>query len=530
MFRKNTKHTQTDLFGFQALLPAPMEQELLASPEYKFYQLIFCNIREEDFACLYSEKESRPNAAINCLVSALLLKECHSWSYEALLTNIKFNLLTKVSLGLKTFGEQPFSPATIFNFQTRLNDHFIDTGENLLEKVFDRLTQAQIKELRLKTDIQRTDSMQAASNIRSYTRLQLLVELVIRVHRILRPADQRRFKELFAPYVAATSGQYIYHLEAPSLAGELDRIGAVYHQIDRQIRPRYHDHDIFKTFERVYTEHFTVLNDTLAIKSSDQLTSGCVQSPDDLDATYRKKGHREFRGHTINIVETAHPDNPLNLLTDVSVNPNNVDDSQALNGRLDHLKEKTPDVKELHQDGGYGSEDNDRKCQQHQINSIQTGIKGPVPSGAPVTIDKVGKDGYAVFCPGRGLAAEKTRTGFKAVFKSPACAQCTWASQCQWAAGETYYFSEGDYLRKKRLRNLMKLPKERRTLRSNVEASVREFKRKMPDGQLKVRGRFKAALFALSAAVVINFGRIIRYLDSVFKYRVKGGRICLRPG
>lgn len=76
----------------------------------------------------------------------------------------------------------------------------------------------------------------------------------------------------------------------------------------------------------------------------------------------------------------------------------------------------------------------------------------------------------------------------------------------------------------------MKLPKERRTLRSNVEASVREFKRKMPGGQLKVRGRFKAALFALSAAVVINFGRIIRYLDSVFKYRVKGGRICLRPG
>lgn len=90
----------------------------------------------------------------------------------------------KTALGLHTINEAPFSPATTFNFLTRLNEHYIKTGENLLEKVFDNLTSQQLKELKVKTDIQRTDSFQAASNIRSYTRLQLLVEIILRVYRI----------------------------------------------------------------------------------------------------------------------------------------------------------------------------------------------------------------------------------------------------------------------------------------------------------------------------------------------------------
>jgi hypothetical protein len=45
---------------------------------------------------------------------------------------------------------------------------------------------------------------------------------------------------------------------------------------------------IFKTFDRVYTEHFTAVKDKIELKSNEQLTSNCVQSPDDLDATYLK--------------------------------------------------------------------------------------------------------------------------------------------------------------------------------------------------------------------------------------------------
>jgi hypothetical protein len=110
------------------------------------------------------------------------------------------------------------------------------------------------------------------------------------------------------------------------------------------MKAHYNQYDIFRTFERVHTEHFSVVADKIKVKSNDELTSDSVQSPDDLDAAYRKKNHIATKGQSVNIVKTAHPENPINLVTDVDVNPVNQDDSVVLNSRLDKLKEKMPDL------------------------------------------------------------------------------------------------------------------------------------------------------------------------------------------
>jgi hypothetical protein len=62
MYKPNNKHKQTDLFGFANYISREMAKEMQESEEQKFYDLIFCKIKEEDFACLYSETGSRPNA------------------------------------------------------------------------------------------------------------------------------------------------------------------------------------------------------------------------------------------------------------------------------------------------------------------------------------------------------------------------------------------------------------------------------------------------------------------------------------
>ena len=49
-------------------------------------------------------------------------------------------------------------------------------------------------------------------------------------------------------------------------------------------------------------------------------------------------------------------------------------------------------------------------------------------------------------------------------------------------------------------------------LRPNIEATMQEFKTKTKNGKLKVRGVFKASLFAYSMGISINFGRIYRFL------------------
>ncbi len=79
--------------------------------------------------------------------------------------------------------------------------------------------------------------------------------------------------------------------------------------------------------KRVYREHFVVIDREVSSRPAEELNSSMLQSPDDIDATYRQKKGEHYKGFTINGTETANPDNPLQLITDISVNPNNVDDS-----------------------------------------------------------------------------------------------------------------------------------------------------------------------------------------------------------
>ena len=73
MFRKNTSHLQPSLFGIASQLPQAKLKKLQNSKEYEFYRLVFSQIKEEDFAALYSDMSSRPNAPVNSLVASIIL-------------------------------------------------------------------------------------------------------------------------------------------------------------------------------------------------------------------------------------------------------------------------------------------------------------------------------------------------------------------------------------------------------------------------------------------------------------------------
>ncbi len=517
MFVKNTNHTQENLFGFQNILPQKQQLLLEKSQEYKFYEIIFCNIKEEDYSVLYSNIDSRPNAPVNTLVSALILMQRYTWSYEELFKNINFNLLTKTALGLKGLDDIPFCAATIFNFQNRLSRYQATNGINLLEKTFENLTVEQLTKLELKTNIQRTDSFLAASNIRNYSRLQLLVEVLIRLYRELKEEDKQYFQEELHPYVSKTSEKYIYELKSSELPRHIEKIGELYYRLYEQLKGRYPVEETFKIFERVYKEHFKIKKKKVKVKEPKELSSGSLQSPDDIDATYRNKNGKQSKGQTINITETANPDNDVNLITDVAVESNNVDDSRILNERIDDIKEKTPELDELHFDGAYGSRNNDSKFEELNITPVQTAIRGR-ESKVKLKIEESGNNKYMVSCSQQKAKSKLGRKRYKAEFSGSICSKCSLSSQCPTIRKKktrVYYFDKAEYLKQKRLESINQIPEERRKLRNNVEATVSEFKRKMRNGKLKVRGYFKSSVFAYTMAVSVNFGRICRYIDDL---------------
>lgn len=518
MFKENKKHIQKSLFGFDYYLTKKKYAKLMESEEYTFYKLIFCNIDEKQFSVLYSDKKSRPNSPVNVMLSALILKEKRGWSYKALLDKIDFDIKTRAALGLHDFSEAPFTEPTIFDFQNRINDYQVKHGVNLIEQVFDGLTASQLKALKIKTDIQRSDSFLVASNIRKYSRLGLLIEVILRFYRILSEDDKKRSISLIGEYLEkGSSERYCYDLSRNDLPKEFDRIGQIYQKLIDLFGDKYGDTEIYQIVERVFEEQFTVSKEEVLLKPPEELSSGILQSPDDIEATYRKKRDQESHGRLVNISETANPENEINLIADVCSAANNKDESEVLNKRIDKIKEKTDDLDEMHTDGGYGSKANDLKMEELGIRHIQTAVRGR-SAKVPINIKK--KDGhYDVSCPLQKVKSGFARKRNKALFDNKICSECSLQNECptilqKQKNGRVYYFTEEDYLQNRRKMRILEIPPERRKIRPNVEATVREFRNNMNHkGKLKVRGTFKTDIWAYTMAISINFGRIYRYIS-----------------
>jgi len=180
-----------------------------------FYEQVFVRIDEDRFAVLYADEPSRPNIPVNVLIGLEILKSGFGWSDKEMYDHFRYDVQVRLALGYRDLGEGHFELRTMYNFRKRLSQHMQETGENLLEQVTDE----QLAAFQLKTDKLRMDSTMIASDIREMTRLQLLVEVRQRVHRMLNEEDQAQYAEAFGPYLKGSSGQYIYRLKAGDVTG-----------------------------------------------------------------------------------------------------------------------------------------------------------------------------------------------------------------------------------------------------------------------------------------------------------------------
>ncbi len=124
-----------------------------------------------------------------------------------------------------------------------------------------------------------------------------MIEVLIRLERILDETDKRLIGEQLQAYLKTGSEKYIYALKSNELPRELEKLGRVYHAIHNEISEKdsYHAKKEFINFERAYKEHFIVIKHQVSPKPTEELNSGMLQSPDDQDATYRKKKNNKAK-------------------------------------------------------------------------------------------------------------------------------------------------------------------------------------------------------------------------------------------
>ncbi|MCJ7436131.1 MAG: transposase [Anaerolineales bacterium] len=532
MFRKNTKHQQPALISAASELPEKQRKRLENSWAGAFYKEFFSRVDEQSFAVLYSEKDSRPNVPVNVLVGLEALKAGFGWSDQELYENYCYDLQVRYALGYDRLGDGDFEIRSLYYFRERLSKYNTVQGINLLEKAFEQITDAQIMDLKIRTGMQRMDSTQIASNIVSASRLQLLVASVQRVERILNEADRVRLTEIFAPYIKDSAGHYIYRVKGREAVQEhLQKIGKTIHVLLQDLKSAYAAETAYQVLERIFAENFHLIESDVRTKENTEITSSCLQSVDDLEATYRTKGTGHYKGYVANITETCDPENEIQLITKVQVAPNNVDDGQLLAEALPNLKERT-DVDTLVTDGGYGGEVSDSALQEQNVGLIQTAIRGAQPDPnkfnlSDFSIQQNEKDDPATLtCPqGQTVPVLSGRTtGWQARFDPAICFTCPFQldGRCrtQPQKRDLRYlltFTTHEMRAAKRRKDFQSQRNDSHNLRSAVEGTVRSVKHPFPAGKLPVRGQFRVTCMAIASAATANVRRIHRYLMAKMK-------------
>jgi hypothetical protein len=530
MFKKNPRHVQPYLISNINDLPEKQRKLLETSWSGTFFREFYSRVDEEPFAELYVDFPSRPNAPINELVSLEFLKDGNGWTDEEMYQHYLFDLQTRHALGLDQLGEEHFELRTVYNFRQRLSQYMQATGVNLLDRAFEQVTDEQMAAFQLKTGKQRMDSVLLGSNIRQRGRLQLLVEVMQRVQRMLSEADQTRYAEIFAAYLQGHSGHYIYRLKSEEFPTHLQRIGEQMQRLLADLQPGYGQEPVYQVLVRVFGEHFQVAEQTVQAKEAKDLSAQSLQSPDDLEATYREKRGQGYQGYSANLTETCEPENPFQLITKTQTAPNCTDDSQLLAEALPNLKERT-DLDTMYTDGGFGGSLSDPVLLEQKVELVQTAIRGRQPNPEKlhladfeIKLDTESGKPLQVTCPhGQNVSAYSTcqKKGFVAHFERSICSTCPFfeKGQCPAQPGkrdERHHlrFTQAQAQASQRRRRSQEQKQAAGNLRSAVEATVRSVKHPFPAAKLPVRGLFRVACMVIGSAAVTNVRRIQRYLKA----------------
>ena len=529
MYKANKRHMQPLLLSNINDLPEKKRHRLQGSWAEDFYRDFFCRIQEDTFAVLYVDHPSRPNVPINWLVGLETLKSGFGWSDEELYDHFCFDLQVRYALGIHDLNESDFDLRTLYYFRERLSCYNLKHGVNLLTKAFENITDQQLTALKVKTGKQRMDSTQIASNILNMSRLQLLVEAVQRMYRSLSEADQQHYAKTFAPYLQGHSGQYVYRIKGQEATTEhLQTIGELIDFLQRELRETYGQVPAYQVLQRFFDNNFRLENQAVRTKTNQELEAGSLQSVDDLEATYRKKGPRAYKGYVANLSETCDPQNELQLITKIQVSPNNVNDDDLLLEALPDLKARTG-LDTLYTDGAFAGPTVDPVLQEHKVEQIQTGIKGKPPHSQKMhlsdfVIDRNEK-GFPqqITCPeGQAVAVELSshKSGYRADFDPNRCQICPLhlEGHCLARPGKkrasfrlTFLPSQVGVAQRRRKLRLSK--QDGKNPRAAIEGTIHEVKHPFPSGKLPVRGLFRITCLMVGSAALTNVRRIHHFWD-----------------
>lgn len=538
---------QVPLLSAGVGLPEEARERLRSSwagpfQEHVLPVLLVC---EDDFAALYSSGRGRPSWSIARRLGICLLQEMFDLTDQRALDAVSFDARWQYALGMAP-GEAYLSRRSLVDFRSRMVR--ADPEMRLLRRVFERLRDAQLEDLKVRTELQRMDSTFVVSNIRKRGRTGLFsqtLEVFVRDlqrHRAeafaqlsepLRAWAEARAKkrDWFGDHGSASPLQQLaeWLVEAWQAFADDEDVSSwesyelVARLVEEQLKLVPSGPDDCEGEgdgdgdEEPRSAHEPV---EVVVRRKPQNNGTSLQTPHDPDATYGRKG----TGYSVQVVETCHNEDQPEVITDFEVTGANENDWRKTTPALERLRgdNHLPDT--LFVDGGYPS-----GPALLDARALGVDLHGPAPR-LRLPKDAVGRDefeyddeGQIVACP-QGHAP--IREGHRRIqhvdepvrhvyFDRKVCAACPLVERCVTRAGKTSHRRLED---RPSLRARDEALARQRdpawwktySIRAGIEATNSELKRAHGLGKLRVRRGPRVRLAVTNKITACNTKRWLR--------------------
>ena len=503
------------------LLPSRSEKYLYdpKASHNLFYHNVYCKIPEDIFAPLYCTGNGRPNANVRLLVAMRIFKEGGGYSDQEMFEALRFDILVRKSMGLMSLEDKVPTESTYYKFFAAICEYQENTGIDLYEEACNQVTKKQINEYNISARRIRMDSTLIGGNIAHYSRYRIVHTTLVQAVRMLGGEVSSLFSASVSERLKAVLGENAehtcYELNAADMRVRFLQLGLLVQQVLAEAKAA--GLTGFGLLERVFGEQYRTNADTGQLEAvpSKEISARSVQNPNDPDATYRSKNGEEVRGYTHNVTETCDDDDKAvtangktikkpKLIVHVEVEPASTPDTQLFEGGVKGSGEVTGQTPEsVTSDGGYQSAENQKLADGEGIEAVFTGFQG-----------KKGAYDLELSPDGKSLEAAKTATGEKLPTRM--------TKGGSWRIEDT---KDGKkhvrYIKPESVAAVMRrkaqetIPKAKRWLRNNVEATMFQLTFHTRNNKTRYRGLMKQKIFALSRCLWVNHVRL-----SLFELRM----------
>ena len=494
----------------------------------------------------FDPDRGRPTRELYSMAGLLLLKECMNWTKEQAVQAYRFHTEVHYALNLEPHGHD-LSVRTLERYQDYCDQD--ELGQQVLHAVTIRLVQV----LGTRIEQQRLDSTHVFSDMAQLGRTRLLgvalKRFLAQVQRHDPPAYEtvpEALRQRYAPSDRRLFAETATDRPARRLLRQ--QVAEDLYQVLRQFadQPAHAQRPTYRALERIFYEQCDVHEEKVTVKKKTGTT--VMQNPSDPDATY--DGY-QGPGYQVQLAETCHPENEVQLITCALPQTAAVPDEEAVAPVLADLQATGLLPHELLGDTHYPPDENVQLAERYGVELVGP-VPGAVPAAGPddLTLDDFvidEKTEQVVCCPDgqtpvtsvHQAATGKTRTTMSAA----GCDRCAFRNHCPVQERRDGYHLEHTAkqrrLAARRREQQTEVFRERYRRRNGIESTNSGIKRRTGLGHLRVRGRprvFQTLYLKvtgwniLRAAVCATMREFVRAQAHTAVFRAFDGARDNRPG